>query len=156
MTTKKRGEKMDRCIKLNDIQRKKAEITSKVLIMLICIAAIIPFVVAARYAVFHGDDFAICLKTQTMSGSTHFIRSLQTAQNSYMTWQGTYLANIMNPFFNPLLDYSYAWLRIFCMSGIVATFVCALFFAYQLDKSLCLGGKTVYIFALLVYFLSKI
>ena len=122
----------------------KRELLFKVLILLITIAAFIPFVLATRYAIFHTDDFNTCVNTFAMPGNSYFVKSLYKAHDNYMTWQGTYTYNWMSSFFNPLRWYSFSYCRLLLMGLLSISFFSTLFLCreiasyYKLKDSLYL------------------
>ena len=113
-------------------------------------AAYLPYVLAARYAIFHSDDYAFCTGTLAEPNGQLLSASLHRAWNSYMTWQGTFVPNLINPLFNPLNWYSYALLRLILIACLAAVFLAALLLCREICLILKMKGKTGIAFACLM------
>ena len=103
-------------------------------------AAYLPYVLAARYAIFHSDDYAFCTGTLAEPNGQLLSASLHRAWNSYMTWQGTFVPNLINPLFNPLNWYSYALLRLILIACLAAVFLAALLLCREICLILKMKG----------------
>ena len=102
------------------------------LALLITAAAYVPFVISARYALFHGDDFSFCIGTFAEPTGELLKASLLSAWNTYITWQGTWFTNILNPLLNPLNWYSFSFLRLLLIGCLAASFFVLLFLSHEI------------------------
>ena len=95
-------------------------------------AACAPFVIAARYALFHGDDFSSTRATFA-APAEHLLRAVaEKSWLAYTTWQGTWFSNFIGPLFNPLNWYSFSLLRIQLMVCLVLSLATAFFLCREL------------------------
>ena len=110
-----------------------------VLALLLTAAAYAPFVIAARYALFHGDDFSNVQGTFLGPAGGLLSTTVSKAWFVYTTWQGTWLCNFLCPLLNPLRNYSFAKCRIILMSCLCLMFAAALLLCRECDKSFRMG-----------------
>lgn len=102
-------------------------------------AAYAPFVIAARYALFHGDDFSNVQGTFLEPAEGILSTAISKAWFVYTTWQGTWLCNFLCPLLNPLRSYSFAKCRVILMGGLCLMFAASLLLCNECDKSFRLG-----------------
>ena len=120
----------------------------KAVLLVIIAAAFVPFVIAARYAVFQADDFAFYLGTIEMPGESYLIKSFRHAFQVYREWQGTYTTNLLNSLFNPLNGYNYAMLRLGLIACLALAFTSAYLLSREINACFALGDSTLPIFAI--------
>ena len=113
----------------------------KAVLLVIIAAAFVPFVIAARYAVFQADDFAFYLGTIEMPGESYLIKSFRHAFQVYREWQGTYTTNLLNSLFNPLL-------RLGLIACLALAFTSAYLLSREINACFALGDSTLPIFAI--------
>lgn len=122
----------------------------KAVLLVIIAAAFVPFVIAARYAVFQADDFAFYLGTIEMPGESYLVKSFRHAVQVYMEWQGTYTTNLLNSLFNPLNGYNYAMLRLGLIACLALSFASAYLLSREINACFALGDMTLPIFAIVL------
>lgn len=109
-------------------------------------AAYAPFVVSARYALFHGDDFSLSCATFGSPAANLLAEAMKNAWRLYTTWQGTWLSNFLSPVLNPLNWYSFSFLRLLMMGCMIAAFLSLCFLcrelAYVLGSKAYMGSLT--------------
>ena len=120
----------------------------KAALLLIIVAALAPFMIAARYAAFHSDDFSFYNGTIEILGGSYFIKSVRRAWQVYNVWQGTYTTNLLNCLFNPLNGYSYAVLRLELIACLALSFTSTYFLCREINACFKLGDKTLLVFAI--------
>ena len=121
-----------------------------VLALAVTAAAYLPYLFAARYAIFHSDDYAFCVGTLAEPSRHLLLDSLRRAWSSYTTWQGTFVPNLINPLFDPLNWNSYAVLRLILIACLAAVFLAALLLCREICRLHALEGKTGILFACLM------
>lgn len=121
-----------------------------VLALAVTAAACLPYLLAARYAIFHSDDYAFCVGTFAEPSRHLLADSLRRAWSSYTSWQGTFVPNILNPLFDPLNWHSYAVLRLILIACLAAVFLAALLLCREIARLHALEGKTGILFACLL------
>ena len=95
-------------------------------------AACAPLVIAARYALFHGDDFSSTRATFA-APAEHLLRAAaEKSWLAYTTWQGTWFSNFIGPLFNPLNWYSFSLLRMQLIVCLAASLASAFFLCREL------------------------
>ncbi len=105
-------------------------------------ASFLPFLISARYSVFHGDDFGFCTRTFANLSQSLLKACWNDAWDTYTTWQGTWLTNILNPILNPLNWYSYTILRLLLMTCLVVSFLALFFLCHELCLCFSENNKT--------------
>lgn len=132
--------------------RRKRNILLYSAVLIVVIACLLPYIAAARYAIFHYDDFYTYDDTIKQAGDTYFQKSIAHFKQMYMTWQGTYTYDWVSSYFDPLrwgYENAYTINRIFLMGGLLLTAAAALWTFIEADKSLKLGGKGLLFFAVI-------
>lgn len=119
-------------------------------VFIVVLIAFVPFVLAARYTVFSGDDFWIISETLSESGSSYLVKSLQKAWHLFIYWQGDYFCNVLQPLLNPLRAYSYTQLRLTLIAILFLSFVSCLYMSFEIAEFLKIRNKAVYIFAVIM------
>lgn len=119
-------------------------------VFIVVLIAFIPFVLAARYAVFSGDDFWIILETFSETGSSYIVKAMQKAGHMYLYWLGDYFCNILQPLLNPLRVFSYTQLRLTLIIILMLSFAGCFYMSYEISCSLGNRKNTIFIFALLL------
>ena len=116
------------------------------LALVLAAAAYVPFVVSARYALFHGDDFSLACATFGSPAANLPAVALNRAWILYTTWQGTWLCNFLSPVLNPLNWYSFSFLRLLMMGCMITAFLSLCFLclelAYVLGSKAYMGNLT--------------
>lgn len=133
---------------LSDKRKRNILLYSAVLI--IVIACLLPYIAAARYAIFHYDDFYMYNNTVRTSGSSYLIKTFLTAHRYYTTFQGTWFCNWISSFLNPFrwgYERGYTVCRSFLMFGVAGTAAAGFWAFAEADKSLKFGGKGLLFFA---------
>lgn len=120
----------------------------KAVLLVIIAAAFVPFVIAARYAVFQpSDDFSFYLGVMRMPGENYIVKAVRFTLELYPLWQGTYTTNLLNCLLNPLSVYSYAMLRLELMMCLLLSFLAVYLLCREITACFSLGDKTLLIFA---------
>ena len=118
-------------------------IAAAVIVSVLCL---IPYIAAARYSIFHFDDFHAYNNTVHSNGSSYLIKSFQSAHRYYTTWQGTYFCNWVSCFLNPFrwgFEHAFTACRLFLVLLVAGTAAAAFWTCIEADKSLKTGGLCV-------------
>ncbi len=128
-------------------KRDRLERIIRTLLIVLTAVACVPFLCAARYTVFCGDDFAFYNGSLAEPIKNLFVFSLKQGYETYMTWQGTYLTNILNRLLNPLHTYSYSMLRLLMMGCVTMAVLSTALLCREADRLFSLGGRWGCLFA---------
>lgn len=119
-----------------DAARACGRISSKTVLAaamaLLALCAFLPYLAAARYALFYADDFSFVLTLREAAGASHFQRSLSAACGKWLGWQGAYSSTFLMFFLSPTLSYSYGALRALLLALLMGTAGAALLLAVLL------------------------
>lgn len=132
--------------------RRKRNILLYSAVLIVVIACVLPYVAAARYAIFHYDDFYFYDDTMNQIGDTYFHKAIAQCKDTYTTWAGDYMCTTVQVFLNPFrwgYENAYAVNRLLLMGWVISTAAAAVWAFIETDKSLKLGGKGLLFFAVI-------
>lgn len=122
-----------------------------IILGMIIVTACMPFVLAARYAIFTTDDFYFLDTMTHMAGDNWFEKSCNGVKFYYNQWQGTHISTFLILFLNPLHIDSYFVLR-FILIFLIVSAVFGLFFACTGIIKYC-SVNDKYVFSIMVLIL---
>lgn len=122
--------------------------TVRIILWIIMITICIPYLGAARYAVFKADDFADYNWCLVEEGNSWFSKGLNACISTYMGWQGTWSTNFFRIVCNPLQFFSYRLLRVILIGTVLVSLFSIIFMSRTLLEYFRIGKKnTVYFMA---------
>lgn len=118
----------------------------RIVIWIVVTAICIPYLGAARYAVFKADDFADYNWCMVEQGSSWFIKGLNACISTYMGWQGTWSTNFFRIVCNPLQFFSYRLLRVILIGTVLVSLLSIILMSRTLLEYFRIEKKNVIYF----------
>lgn len=122
----------------------------RIMIWVIMIAIYLPYLFAAKYAIFKADDFSGYVAYMVHPGNSFFEKCLNCYTDTYMNFQGTWSSEFVYTFFNPIHLYSYSLLRAMLIGTAVATLISLFLMMHIAMEYFNIGRKNAVFFIGLV------
>lgn len=99
----------------------------RIILWIMTISICVPYLWAARYAIFAQDDFSFYNSVVVRDGASWIAKVTIETIRSYKQWQGTYVSIFLSSLFSPLQFYSYRFLRLLLL-GMLLVSIAGVFF----------------------------
>lgn len=117
----------------------------RIILWIMTISICVPYLWAARYAIFAQDDFSFYNSVVVRDGASWIAKVTIETIRSYKQWQGTYVSFFLSSLFSPLQFYSYRFLRLLLL-GMLLVSIAGVFFLHQrLQNIFCMRKNIQYI-----------